>query len=61
MLRKIFAVTAYTTDGEFLMQKYAANKRTAEKIAKPYHDHAVIREMPKPEWYFIDHSWVERL
>lgn len=62
MIRKIYMVEAYTDDGELRIRRYAANKRTAERIAKPYGESAVIRLTSKTtEWAWIDKRDVERL
>lgn len=62
MLRKIYMVEAFSEDGDLLMRRYAANMKTAERIAKPYGDMAVIRLTNKnTEWQWINSKDVERL
>lgn len=61
MFRVIYIIEAYSDAGELLARRYAANMRTAKKIAKPYGAAAVIRRTAKNEWYNINRREIERL
>ena len=59
MFRKIYCVAAFSSEGELLMRRYAANMKTAKRIAKRYRD-SVIRLTNKSEWDWINKNDVER-
>ena len=59
MFRKIYCVAAFSPEGELLMRRYAANMKTAKRIAKQYSD-SVIRLTNKSEWDWINKNDVER-
>lgn len=61
MFRKIYMIEAYSKDGDHLMTRFAANMRTAERIAKPYGDLADIRLTGKDEWAWINPQDIERI
>lgn len=61
MIRKIYMIEVISTEGELIARRFAANKKTAERIAKHYGDDAEIRPMLKSEWHYINIKGVERL
>ena len=66
--RVIYIIEAFdpegaTPDDILVARRFAANKRTAEKIAKRYEKldlETVIRKATKREWGFINPADVER-
>lgn len=60
MIRKIYMIEVISAEGDLIARRYAANKRTAEKIAKPYGEYADVRSVRKDDWCWIDSRWVER-
>lgn len=54
-------IEVISTEGELIARRFAANKKTAERIAKHYGDDAEIRPMLKSEWHYINIKDVERL
>lgn len=60
-MRKIYMIEAFSETGDLLMRRFAANKKTAERIAKPYGEKAVVRLTQKAEWEWINKADVERL
>lgn len=61
MIRKVYMIEGFNKKYDVVMRRYAANMKTAEKIAKPYGDYAVIRHVPKNEWIYVNPDDVERL
>lgn len=61
--RKIFMVEVYSNEGDLVERRYAANMRTAERIArenKEHKDGIIIRLLGKDEHDFVNPDWVER-
>ena len=60
--RTIYMVEVITVMGTLVARRYAANKRTAERIMKSYVGHSYIdcRKVQDYERDFINDRWVER-
>jgi len=55
MLRTVYMIEVFSNDGELIIRDFARNKKTAEKIAKPYfNDESVIRKLQKTELAYIN-------
>ena len=50
MIRKIYMIEVISTEGELIARRFAANKKTAEHIAKHYGNDAEIRPLFKDEY-----------
>lgn len=60
---EVFDPEGATPDDILVARRFAANKRTAEKIAKRYEKldlETKIRKASKREWGFIDPADIER-
>lgn len=58
MIRKIYQIQCFTPEGDLVFRRYAANLKTARKIARE--PGADIRLLAKNEWYNVHPDWVER-
>ena len=64
MYRTIYMIEVITEHGDLLARRYAANKKTAERIGKQYKkytDGIDIRKTRKADWEYINKNWVERM
>lgn len=60
--RVIYSIEGITDDGELAYRLYAANKRTAERLARKQRTApTMLRKLSKGEHAYIDPAWVERL
>ena len=60
--RTIYLIEGITDDGKLSYRLYAANKRTAERLAKKQRTApTMVRKLSKGEHEWIDPEWVERL
>ena len=61
--RVVYMLESVTDDGDLVYRLFAANKRTAEKIARNHANSPapVIRKLSKSEQYWINPADVDRL
>lgn len=62
MIRVIYMVEGFTTDGDLYVRRYARNRKTAERIARKVKRPGVeieIVNVNKADWYFIKREWIE--
>ncbi len=58
-VRVVYMVEAYTKGGDLIARRFAATKRTAQKIAKKYDDVHTCK-LKKNDWDCVDLGAVER-
>lgn len=60
--RTIYIIEGITDDGTLAYRLYAANRRTAERLARKQHTApTMLRKLSKGEHTYVNPEWVERL